>query len=192
MKKTQYLLHANITSFTVLDFIHLHIIQTSLYKDSMSCFDEFVHGYGWNLSILWSPLNIWMPQNFTIAKFGHPVSKSWLRPCFRVHLDIVRIYCTLSNNFGNKNNFTKYMLELLVGLTFILQILSKNAFNERFHQNGHAAPGQPNCIWIVHMTRQPKEHHSSDKSTWRQICDKKLLNRTELTTFSQTNPKSLW
>ena len=45
----------------------------------MPYFDKFVHVYGWNLSILWSPLNIWMPQNFTIANFGHPVSKSWLR-----------------------------------------------------------------------------------------------------------------
>ena len=26
------------------------------------------------------PKNIWTPQNFTIANFGHPVSKTWLRP----------------------------------------------------------------------------------------------------------------
>ena len=37
----------------------------------------------WNLSILWSPLKIWTPTKFTIANFGHPVSKSWLRPWSR-------------------------------------------------------------------------------------------------------------
>ena len=46
----------------------------------MPCFDKCVHVYGWNLSILWSPLNIWKPKNFTIANCGHPASKSWLRP----------------------------------------------------------------------------------------------------------------
>ena len=28
------------------------------------------------MSILWSPLKIWMPKNFTIANFRHPLSKS--------------------------------------------------------------------------------------------------------------------
>ena len=41
---------------------------------------KFIHVYGWNLSILWSPFKIWTPKNFTIANFGHPVSKYWLRP----------------------------------------------------------------------------------------------------------------
>ena len=27
--------------------------------------------YGLNLSILWSPLKIWMPKNFTMANFRH-------------------------------------------------------------------------------------------------------------------------
>ena len=36
--------------------------------------------YGQNQSILWSPWKIGTPLNFTIAYFGHPVSKSWLRP----------------------------------------------------------------------------------------------------------------
>ena len=31
------------------------------------------------MSILWSPLKIWMPKNVTTANFRHPVSKSWLR-----------------------------------------------------------------------------------------------------------------
>ena len=34
-----------------------------------------------NLSILWVPLKIRMPKKFTSGNFGHPVSKSWLRPC---------------------------------------------------------------------------------------------------------------
>ena len=39
-----------------------------------------------NLSILWPPLKVRTPQNYTIVNFGHPVSKSWLRPCYRDHL----------------------------------------------------------------------------------------------------------
>ena len=53
----------------------------TLYGDIMPYFDKFIHVYGWNVSILWSPLKIWTPQNLTIANFRHPVSKSWLRPC---------------------------------------------------------------------------------------------------------------
>ena len=63
-------------------FFHLHIILIPLYKDIMPCFDEFVNVYGWNLSILWSPLKIWTSENFRIGNFGHPVSKSWLRPWY--------------------------------------------------------------------------------------------------------------
>ena len=29
------------------------------------------------------PFRIWMPKNSTIANFGHPVFKSWQRPCHR-------------------------------------------------------------------------------------------------------------
>ena len=53
----------------------------TLYKDInhiMPYFDKCIHVYGWNMSILWSPSKFWMPQNFTIANFRHPVSKSWL------------------------------------------------------------------------------------------------------------------
>ena len=49
----------------------------------MPYFDEFIHIYGWNMSILWSPLKIWMPKDFTAANFRHTVSKSWLRHCTR-------------------------------------------------------------------------------------------------------------
>ena len=51
----------------------------TLFNDIMPYFDEFIHVYGWNMSILWSPLKIWTPKNFTTANFRHPVSKSWLR-----------------------------------------------------------------------------------------------------------------
>ena len=31
----------------------------TFYKDIMPYFDKYIHVYGWNLSILWSPLKIW-------------------------------------------------------------------------------------------------------------------------------------
>ena len=61
---------------------YLHIIPMTMYKDIVPYFDKFIHVYGWNMSILLSPLKFWTPQNFTIANFRHPVSKSWLRPWF--------------------------------------------------------------------------------------------------------------
>ena len=54
----------------------------TLYKDIMPYLDKFIHVYGWNLSVLWSPSKIWTPKSFSIANFRHPVSKSWLRPCY--------------------------------------------------------------------------------------------------------------
>ena len=36
------------------------------------------------MSISWSPLKVWTPKSFTIANFRHPLSKSWLRPCYAV------------------------------------------------------------------------------------------------------------
>ena len=64
-------------------FFHLHIIPMTLYKDIMPYFEKFMHVYGWNLSVLWSPSKIWTPKSFSIANFRHPVSKSWLRPCMQ-------------------------------------------------------------------------------------------------------------
>ena len=64
----------------IIEFFHLHIIPMTLYKGVMLYFDKFIHVNGWNLSILWCPLKIWIRQNLTIANFGHPVSKSWLGP----------------------------------------------------------------------------------------------------------------
>ena len=58
----------------------------TLINDIMPYFDKFIHVYGWNMSILWSPLKIWMPKNFTTARFRHPVSKSWLSLCIHISL----------------------------------------------------------------------------------------------------------
>ena len=64
--------------------------------------------YGWNLSILWPSLKIWMPKNFTIGNFGHRVSKPWLRPWFTVFsieyecLDTVTLTCRSLNLSAEK------------------------------------------------------------------------------------------
>ena len=50
----------------------------TLFNDIMPYSYEFIHVYGWNMSILWFPLKIWTPKNFTTDNFRHPVSKSWL------------------------------------------------------------------------------------------------------------------
>ena len=69
----------NLNLKLIIEFFHLLIIPMTLFNDLMPYFDEFINVYGWNMSILWSPLKIWTPQNFTTANFRHPVSKSWLR-----------------------------------------------------------------------------------------------------------------
>ena len=66
--------------------LNLLIIHMTLLNDIMSYFDEFIHVYGWNMRILWSPLNIWTPNIFTIL--GTQLLKSWLRHClgqWRLH-----------------------------------------------------------------------------------------------------------
>ena len=63
---------------------HLLIIPMTLFNDIMPYFDRFIPVYGWNMSILWSPIKVWTPKNFTTANFRHPVSKSWLRHCPQV------------------------------------------------------------------------------------------------------------
>ena len=80
----------NLNLKLIIDFFHLLIIPMTLFNGSMPYFDEFIHVYGWNMSILWSPLKIWTPKNFTTAKFRHPVSKSWLRHC--LEMSITRIW----------------------------------------------------------------------------------------------------
>ena len=71
----------NLNLKLIIEFIHLLIVPLTLFNDIMTYFDEFIYVYGWNMSIMWSPLKIWTPKIFTIANFRHPVSKSWLRPC---------------------------------------------------------------------------------------------------------------
>ena len=71
----------NLNLKLIIEFFHLLIIPMTLFNDIMPYFDKFIHVNVGNLSILWSPLKIWMPQNFIIANFGPPVSKFWLRPC---------------------------------------------------------------------------------------------------------------
>ena len=71
----------NLNLKLIIEFFHLLIIPMTLFNDIMPYFDKFIHVYGWNMSILWSPLKIWTNKNFTTANFRHPVSKSWLRHC---------------------------------------------------------------------------------------------------------------
>ena len=70
----------------IIGFFNLLIIPMTLFNDIMPYFDEFIYVYGWNMSILWSPLKIWTPKSFTTANFRHPISKSWLRHCCGVTL----------------------------------------------------------------------------------------------------------
>ena len=66
------------------EFVDLHIIPMTLYKEgyyalwwinSKMFMAEIWVYYG-------PPSKIRMPQSLTIANFGHPVSKSWLRPAW--------------------------------------------------------------------------------------------------------------
>ena len=56
----------------MFELFHLHIIPMLLYlyKDIIPYLDKFIHVYGRNLSILWSPFRIWTPQVFKIAILG--------------------------------------------------------------------------------------------------------------------------
>ena len=76
----------NLNLKLIIEFFHLLTIPMTFFNDIMPYFDEFTHVYGWNMSILWSPLKIWTPKNFTTANFRHPVSKSWLGHCMDGHL----------------------------------------------------------------------------------------------------------
>ena len=71
----------NLNLKLIITFFHLLIIPLTLFNDVIPYFDKFIHVCGWNMSILWYPLKIWTPKNFTTANFRHPVSKSWLRHC---------------------------------------------------------------------------------------------------------------
>ena len=72
----------NVNLKHIIELFHCHIIPMTFYKDIMPYFDKYKHVYGWNISILWSPLKIWTPKIFTMANFRHPVLNSWLRPWY--------------------------------------------------------------------------------------------------------------
>ena len=42
----------------------------TLFKDIMPYFDEFIHVYGWNMGILWSPLKFWTPKILQLPILG--------------------------------------------------------------------------------------------------------------------------
>ena len=63
-------------------FFNLNTIPMTLYENIMLISISKYIFHVCNLNILWPPLKNRMPQNFTIANFRHPLSTSWLRPCF--------------------------------------------------------------------------------------------------------------
>ena len=75
----------NVNLKYIIDFCHLHLIPMTLYNNIMPYFDIFIHFYGWNLEYIVASLKIWTPEISTIIKFGHSVSKTWLRPCQYVY-----------------------------------------------------------------------------------------------------------
>ena len=100
----------------------------------MPYFDEFIHVYGWNMRILWSPLKIWTPKYFTTANFRHPVSKSWLKQVGwwrRWQCSLLRAWlCLLTTQqplrINPNNPYENYIIK------WILIILSNSQKNRRF------------------------------------------------------------
>ena len=88
----------------------------TLFNDIMPYFDEFIHVYGWNTSILWSPLKFWTPKNFTTANFRHPVSKSWLRHWHRRWLTLH----SGADSCGSHGAFLAALFQGVEGLTLWL------------------------------------------------------------------------
>ena len=71
----------------------------TLYKDIMPYFDKFIHGYGWNLSILLPPSKIWTPKNLTIINFRHPA----LHCSQRAFLNSSQHSLSQQGSFGHPN-----------------------------------------------------------------------------------------
>ena len=86
----------NLNLKLIIECFHLLIIGMTLYNDIMPYFDEFIHVYGWNMSIWWSPLKIWTPKNFTTPNFRHSVSQSWLRHCLTLQVRRFTHWCDAS------------------------------------------------------------------------------------------------
>ena len=62
----------NVNLKHIIEFSHLLTIPMSMFKNIMPYFDKFILVYGWNLSILWSPLKIWTPLKFNNCQFWAP------------------------------------------------------------------------------------------------------------------------
>ena len=71
----------NVNLKHIIEFLSIPYDSHDIVQGYHALFDKFTHVYGWNLSILWSPLKFWTAKTFTIGIYGHPVFKSWLRPC---------------------------------------------------------------------------------------------------------------
>ena len=122
----------NVNLNLIIELFHLLLVPMALINDIIPYFDEFIQVHGWNMSILWSPLKIWTPQNFTTVNFRHPVSKSWLRHCcpFMPEKLLTRFIWTQDtseNNCWNHAWTQKILEKLWIGSwsTFFLQILSE-------------------------------------------------------------------
>ena len=63
----------------MIEFFSPRFISHGVYMDIVPYLNNWIHVYVWNLRILQFFLKNWTVQNFTIANFRHPVSKSWLR-----------------------------------------------------------------------------------------------------------------
>ena len=48
----------------IIEFFYFLLIPMTLFNDIMPYFNEFIHVYGWNMSILWSPSKVWTPKIF--------------------------------------------------------------------------------------------------------------------------------
>ena len=117
----------NVSLKHIIEFFHLYIIPMTLYKDKMTYLYEFIHVYGWNLNILWCPFKFWTPNNFTKANFGHPVSKSWLRPWWVINYLSDEHQCYKNTSIFKKTIFKsslsklsyKYFYEMPLYVTWI-------------------------------------------------------------------------
>ena len=60
----------NLNLKVIIEFSNLLIIPMTLFNDTMPYFDEFIHVYGGNMSILWSPLKFGHPKMFKLPILG--------------------------------------------------------------------------------------------------------------------------
>ena len=70
----------NLNLKLIIECFHLLIIPMTLFNDIMPYFDEFIHVYYWNTSILWRPKILQLPI------LGTHFYKSWLRHCIQIYV----------------------------------------------------------------------------------------------------------